>query len=198
MDDYHHGDLRSELLRRAVEVIDRDGPADLSLRSLARTAGVSHAAPRHHFGTRAGLLTALATEGFGLLARRLREAGSGGVFLEVGVAYVQFATDFPAHFAVMFRPDLLDDGDADLVRAKGEAFGILRAGADSMAEQGAVGDAAAAVVAAWSLVHGLATLAATGNLESAHLRALLPEQDLPAITRRAAGMLYGSPRLEQR
>lgn len=192
-DAYHHGDLRAELMRRAVEVIDRDGAADLSLRALAREAGVSHAAPRHHFTTRTGLLTALAAEGFGLLAQRLREADAIELFVGVGVAYVQFAAEFPAHFDVMFRPDLLDADDADLVAAQQDAFDILRGAVNVMAEHGAVGDAAAAVVAGWSLVHGLATLVATGNLDSAHLRELLPEQDLAAITRRAAGMLYGSP-----
>lgn len=220
-DSYHHGDLRAELLRRAVEVIDRDGAADLSLRALAREAGVSHAAPRHHFTSRAGLITALAAEGFRLLAERLTDAGAGGVFVEVGVAYVQFAADFPAHFDVMFRPDLYDADAADLVAAQQEAFDVLRAGVDAMSvpdamsvqdagsvpdagsgrdagSDAAVGDAAAAVVAGWSLVHGLATLAATGNLDSAHLRDLLPEPDLPAITRRIAGMLYGSPRRRPR
>lgn len=188
--DYHHGDLRADLLRRAVEVIDRDGPADLSLRALARDAGVSHAAPRHHFATRAGLLTALAAEGFRLLAQRLRDAGAGGEFVEVGVAYVRFATDLPAHFDVMFRPDLLDADDEDLTAAQQEAFDVLRGGVEAMSG-GA--DAAAAVIAGWSLAHGLATLAAAGSLDGAHLRDLLPETDLAAVTRRAAGLLYGSP-----
>jgi AcrR family transcriptional regulator len=189
-DRYHHGDLRAELLRRAAEVIDRDGAADLTLRGLARQAGVSHAAPRHHFPTRTDLLTALAAEGYRLLGRRLREARAGGDFVEVGVAYVQFATDLPAHFDVMFHPDLLDPQDPDLVAAQQEAFDVLT---DGVAAMGATGDAAVAVVAGWSLVHGLATLAATGALEGAHLRDLLPDRDLASVARRAAGMLYGSP-----
>lgn len=192
-DSYHHGDLRAELLRRAVEVIERDGAAELSLRSLAREAGVSHAAPRHHFTSRSGLLTALAAEGFDLLARHLQDAGSEGDFVEVGVAYVRFAEDFPAHFDVMFRPDLLEADDPALGAAKQQAFAVLRGGVEAMSEQGRVDDAAAAVVAGWSLVHGLAVLAATGNLATAHLRDLLPEPDLAAVTRRTAGMLYGSP-----
>jgi len=190
---YHHGDLRAELLRRAADVIDRHGPADLSLRALAREAGVSHAAPRHHFATREDLLTALAVEGFALLATRLRGAAAAGAFLDIGVAYVQFAQDFPAHFDVMFRPDLLDSRNPRLVDAQQDAFSVLQAGVASMSEQGAVADAAAAVIAGWALAHGLAVLAASGNLDTAHLRELLPEQDLPSLTRRAAGMLYGSP-----
>lgn len=192
-DAYHHGDLRTELLRRAAEVIDREGPADLSLRALAREAGVSHAAPRHHFATRAALLSALAAEGFGLLAQRLAAAGAGGSFVEVGVAYMQFAVDLPAHFAVMFRPDLLATDDPELRARKEEAFAVLRGGVDEMAQSGQVSDAAAAVVAGWSLVHGLAALAASGSLEAAHLRELVAEPDLAALTRRAVSMLYGSP-----
>ncbi len=192
-DSYHHGNLRADMLRQAADVIEREGAADLSLRALAREAGVSHAAPRHHFTSRAGLLTALAAEGFQLLAQRLREADASRGFVEVGVAYVQFAVDFPAHFDVMFRPDLLDKDDADLHASQQDAFDVLRSGVASMSARGAVSDAAAAVVAGWSLVHGLATLAASGSLAQAQLRDLLVERDLPAMTRRAAGMLYGSP-----
>lgn len=170
-----------------------EGTEEVSLRALARDAGVSHAAPQYHFATRTGLLTALAAEGFGMLAERLREAGSSGSFLDVGVAYVAFAVDHPAHFEVMFRTELLDDADTELHSCRSEVFGVLRAGVDALAERGAVSDAAAAVVAGWSLVHGLATLASTGNLDGAELRELLPEPDLRDIARRAAGMLYGSP-----
>src|SRR6266536_5182875 len=68
---YHHGDLRRALLVAAVEVIEESGPAALSLRDLARRAGVSHAAPQHHFGDKAGLLTAVAAEGYRRLATAL-------------------------------------------------------------------------------------------------------------------------------
>ncbi len=190
---YHHGDLRVELLRRAAVVVQRDGPGELSLRALAREAGVSHAAPAHHFGTRTGLLTALAAAGFTLLAERLEGAGASGDFLEVGVAYVHFAIDCPAHFDVMFRPDLLQVEDPGLLAAQQRAWAVLRAGVDSKAAAGVVGDAAAAVVAGWSLVHGLAVLAASGSLDSAHVRQFLPDPDLTVVTRRIAGMLYGSP-----
>ncbi len=93
----------------------------------------------------------------------------------------------------MFRSDLLDPSDADLIRHRQEAFGILCSGVDAMAERGAGSDTAAAVVAGWSLVHGLATLAASGSLDTALLRDLLVEPDLATVARRAAGMLYGSP-----
>lgn len=192
-DEYHHGDLRRTLLQRAADCIVSRGLGGVSLRSLAREAGVSHAAPAHHFGSRAGLLSALAAEGFELLARQLRQAGDSGEFIDVGVAYVRFATEFPAHFEVMFRPDLLDEADPALLAAKQEAFSVLRSGVDDMAVQGRTADAAAAVVAGWSLVHGLAVLASCGALDSARLRQMLPDADLAEVTRRAAGMLFGSP-----
>ena len=82
-DSYHHGDLRRTLLVAAAAAIDESGPAALSLRDLARRAGVSHAAPAHHFTDKAGLLTALAAEGFDLLAAALNATrAETGSFLE--------------------------------------------------------------------------------------------------------------------
>jgi AcrR family transcriptional regulator len=191
---YHHGNLRAAVLERAAAVIEAEGPYAFSLRSLASDLGVSHTAPRHHFGSREGVLNALAAEGFGLLAadlQRTREAG--GSFLDLGVAYVEFAVAHPAHFQVMFTPALLDETSGELHAARERAFAELTGGVDRLVRDGRTEDAAAAVIAGWSLVHGLATLALTGNLDSAGVRSLLVEQDLPALTRRAAGMLYGSP-----
>src|SRR4051794_203129 len=90
---YHHGDLRRVLLDAAVAAIAEHGPAALSLRDLARRAGVSHAAPAHPFDDKAALLTAVAVDGYQRLAERLRAARTAGTFLDVGVAYVQFAVE---------------------------------------------------------------------------------------------------------
>ncbi|GHC77575.1 TetR family transcriptional regulator [Nocardiopsis terrae] len=192
-DGYHHGNLRSAVLERVAEVIEREGPYAFSLRSLAADLGVSHTAPRYHFGSREGVLNALATEGFTELARRLRaNREAGGGFLESGVEYVRFATDHPAHFQVMFAPTLLDEDDPELSAARAAAFGELRAGVESTASEGRpVDDAAAGVVAGWSIVHGIATLALTGNLDSSGVRSLLGDADLLTITRRSAGLLFG-------
>jgi AcrR family transcriptional regulator len=161
---YHHGDLRRAILAAAVDAIRRDGVDALSLRALARDAGVSHAAPAHHFGDRSGLLTAVAAEGFDLLADQLSEAFETGPFLEVGVAYVRFAVDHPAHFAVMYRPELLRDDDPALASARRRSGEILYGGVGSAAPDA---DALRAGVAAWSLVHGVATLYLGGNLPPA-------------------------------
>ncbi len=193
VDFYHHGNLRGAVLERAAEVIASQGPPGLSLRSLAADLGVSHTAPLHHFGSREGVLNALAAQGFRILAERLvavRESGAG--FLDVGVAYVEFALEHPAHFQVMFSPTLLDESDPELAAARAATFAELKAGVDHMSESGAVEDAAAAVVAGWGIVHGIATLALTGNLDAADLRPLIPAGDVVAITRRSAGMLFGS------
>src|SRR5688572_22189691 len=127
-DRYHHGDLRRALLDGAVAAIDEVGPTAMSLRDVARRAGVSHAAPAHHFGDKAGLLSALAAEGFRGLAAELGRAAATGSFLEVGVAYVRFAVAHPAHFAVMFRPDLLHPDDPELVAARAASSAALYGG----------------------------------------------------------------------
>ncbi|HEY5849075.1 MAG TPA: TetR-like C-terminal domain-containing protein [Microlunatus sp.] len=188
---YHHGDLRRAVLDHAVAVIAAEGPAHFSLRSLAADLGVSHTAPRHHFGSREGVLNAVAAEGFTLLAaalRAIREAGGG--FLDVGVAYVQFALEHPGHFEVMFSPKLLDETDPDLQAARTVTFGELRGGVAALEATGQVDDAPAAVLAAWSVVHGIATLALTGNIEASQLRTYSSDGDLLEITRRSAALLF--------
>ncbi|MCW3815324.1 TetR/AcrR family transcriptional regulator [Micromonospora sp. DR5-3] len=157
---YHHGDLRRALLDAAVQAIGEAGPAALSLRDLARRAGVSHAAPAHHFGDKTGLLTALAAEGFALLADELDRAGDD--LLEAGVAYVRFAVAHRAHFEVMFSPDLHRVDDPALVAARTRAGAALRGGVATVATPSAEPERDA--LAAWSIVHGFATLWLAGAL----------------------------------
>ncbi|WP_326765989.1 TetR/AcrR family transcriptional regulator [Streptomyces sp. NBC_01591] len=161
---YHHGDLRRAVLAAALDVIRTEGPAALSLRDLARRAGVSHAAPAHHFKDRTGLLTAIATEGYGLFADALADAPD---LRERGVRYVRFAAEHPAHFQVMFQPDLYRTDDPDLLAAKERASVELRAGVTELPVAGRGDDARLAGVAAWSLAHGFATLLLSGNLAGA-------------------------------
>ena len=161
---YHHGDLPRVLLDTATQAILEVGPAAVSLRDLARRAGVSHAAPAYHFGDKAGLLTAVAADGFERLAAALREAyQTTGSFLEVGVAYVRFAVTHRAHFEVMFRPELYRPDDPELVQAREQARALLYPPAAEAANN-PDGDDVRAGVAAWSLVHGLASLWLNHNL----------------------------------
>ena len=162
---YHHGDLRRALLDAALAEIAERGPGQVSLREVARTVGVSHAAPRHHFGDKRGLLTAIAVEGFELLAVELGEAWqSTRSFLEVGVAYVRFALAHRAHFDVMFRPELLRDDDPALDAARRVTGDLLYGPVTTLARAESGADPRTPAIAAWSLVHGLATLWLTHNL----------------------------------
>jgi AcrR family transcriptional regulator len=156
---YHHGHLRQAILAAAVDALTESGPARLSLRELARRAGVSHAAPAHHFGDKAGLLTAVAAEGYTLLADALATAQQQtGDFLDVGVAYVRFAIEHRAHFDVMFRPDLYHADDPTVAAAQQRAADALYGGVGSVTATGRGPDIPVAGIAAWCLVHGFATL----------------------------------------
>lgn len=182
---YHHGDLRQAVLGAALDVIATDGPSALSLRDLARRAGVSHAAPAHHFKDRAGLLTAVAAEGFGLLAEALGEAAD---LKDAGVRYVRFATEHPAHFQVMFRPDLHRPDDPELLAAKERAGDRLREGVAGVAgSSGGTADSRLAGVAAWSLAHGFATLLLSHNLTGP-----IGDRDPEEVFRTLAGLLFAT------
>ena len=174
---YYGGDLRRELLEEALELIGREGPSAVSLRSLARRLGVSHAAPANHFPDKAALFTAIATEGFELLGAAITEAAdqagpdatAGQRFRAAGRAYTGFALAHPAHFAVMWRRDLLHTDDPALAAAADATFALLLAGVrDVQAEGGAAGaDPQTVAFLAWSVVHGLATLWLGGSLDHA-------------------------------
>ncbi|MCX4813119.1 TetR/AcrR family transcriptional regulator [Streptomyces sp. NBC_01239] len=182
---YHHGDLRRAILTAALDVIAVDGPSALSLRDLARRAGVSHAAPAHHFKDRTGLLTAIAAEGFGLLAGAIAEAAD---LKDAGVRYVRFAREHPAHFQVMFAPELLRDDDLELTTARALAADALSHAVSAVPPEGRGPDARLAGVAAWSLAHGFATLLLGHNLDGA-----VSERDPEEVFRALASMLFQAP-----
>jgi AcrR family transcriptional regulator len=177
---YHHGNLRDAILEAAASVVAREGVGALSLRAIATDLGVSHTAFRRHFGSREGVLNALAVQGNRRLADDLRAAEKGS-FSDVGVAYVRFALTHPGHFTVMFRSDLLDNDDPELIAARADAFAPLREGVLALG----VGDTEAAKVTGWGLVHGIATLALTGNLPGT--------DDLAGLARRALALAYPVP-----
>ncbi len=182
---YHHGALRPALLAAAEAVIAERGVDGFSLRETARRAGVSPAAPAHHFGDARGLLTALAAEAFRQFGDALEAADGGGSRIErlraQGQAYVRFALDERAKFDLMWRYFLLDRDDPEYRAASSRAYAIL----DHAARGGPAGPGEPAeipaAIAAWSLVHGFARLAldgAFGNEEGAGERAaqyLLPQ-----------------------
>ena len=168
---YHHGDLRAALLRAALETIGDGGPAALRLRQVASRAGVSHTAAAYHFGDKAGLLTAIAVEGYRRLGDALDAARRGATFLDVGVAYVNFAVTNRAYFDVMFRPELHHRDDEELQQARNRTADILYGTSNADLEELADG------VAAWAIVHGLATLWLNDNLPADSATAPRPSPD---------------------
>jgi AcrR family transcriptional regulator len=185
---YHHGDLRRTLIEAALDVIATSGPAHLSLRALARAAGVSHAAPAHHFGDKSGVFTAIATEGFELLyesqLRTSEGMDPGETLFPLAVNYVMFAIEHPSHYEVMWREDLYDPDDSALVAARQRVFEVfyqsVAAGTGELEPRQFGG----AVAAAWSMVHGFATLWLSGNLT-----ALLETDPLAASDEVARGLV---------
>lgn len=165
---YHHGDLRRALIQAALDVIATSGPGHLSLRALARSAGVSHAAPAHHFGGKSGVFTAIATEGFELLYEGQLRASEGldpsDTLFPLAVNYVLFAIEHPSHYEVMWREDLHDRDDPGLVAARQRVFEVFYQSVAAGTGEREPRQFHGAVVAAWSIVHGFATLWLSGNL----------------------------------
>ena len=127
---YHHGDLREALLAAGDAVLAAEGFRGFTLRACARHAGVSHAAPKHHFNDVAGFLTAIAARGFDRLTELLVAAINQATdlpeeFEVTSRAYLAFAEGYPEHFRIMFRSDLLNAEDEGLRLAAGRAFVVL-------------------------------------------------------------------------
>ncbi|GAB3863614.1 TetR/AcrR family transcriptional regulator [Nocardioides maradonensis] len=187
---YHHGSLRADVIAAAVAEVEAVGAAAVSLREIARRAGVSHAAPMHHFGDKTGLFTAIATDGFRQAAAAIAPRAQGRFgFLDGGTAYVEWAISNPGHFEVMYRPGLYRTDDPELVEAKEAAFAVLDGSGAALAEEWGIEDAGGLVLAGWSMAHGFATLLLAGNLDD--LVDLGPED----IARRLEAGLVGLGRV---
>ena len=168
---YHHGSLREALITAAEEIVGERGATGFSLREAARRAGVSPAAPAHHFGNTRGLLTALAAKGFQRLAHELEtamaEAPSSDRLQSLAAAYLQFAQENGPLFGIMWLREVVDRTDANYLAAGRAAFNVL--------EQAVTGkDLPVAtaphvphptVIAIWAMAHGLAKLTLDGALE---------------------------------
>jgi len=178
---YHHGNLRAELLSCAERALADGGLAQLSLRDLARQAGVSHAAPRRHFADKQALLDALAQDGFERLGRALREAMDAAgeeVDARLGAlarTYVRFATRHAALLELMFaskhRPDAAEGQRAAGVAAFAAPLALI--GEGQAAGAVVAGDPEMVATVAWATVQGLASIANAGMLEEAALDGLV-------------------------
>jgi AcrR family transcriptional regulator len=167
---YHHGALREALLQAAERLLERDGVQGLTLRAAAREAGVSHAAPKHHFGDLAGLMTELAIVGFErfrqFLSAGLRNDLSPGEKLDaIGRGYVAFAKAHPGLFLMMFRSERLDMTRPALREAAYAGMEILvKALGDEQARADRLSlHRAGRLARAWALVHGFAILLIDGR-----------------------------------
>ena len=172
---YHHGDLPRALLDAALRIVETQGKEALTLRAVARLAGVSQAAPYRHFANKEALLAGVAEEGFRSLMSAMRESvqACGDIPLArlraVGIGYVTFATSHPSHFRVMFGRDMADrSAFPSLRQVARDTLGIV---VDAIADCQRAGlvrseePAADLALTAWSSVHGLSALLLDGVLD---------------------------------
>ena len=202
---YHHGARRQALIDATEALLAEKGADGFSLREVARRAGVSAAAPSHHFGDAAGLLTAVATLGFEGLTKALAAGDARGddartALREQGIEYVRYAMDHPGRFRLMFRSGQLHK-DAALEHHGTAAFEVL---AHGVRRAFGVADAASmtpehwnAVTALWSLVHGYAHLAIAGKLDplcrEQGLESFVADSLSPILAATIAGLMPAAP-----
>ena len=167
---YHHGDLRAALLKAAEEELIEKGRDRFSLRSVAKRAGVSHAAPAHHFGDVDGLLAALAKVGFDrfLAAKKARQATAASdpeeQLLQSGLGYIDFALANPALFRLMFGKSLQTATNPDLKASAEASFTHLLTHVSAVTGGDVETDprTRTTVASVWAMVHGLAELMING------------------------------------
>ena len=161
--------LRARLVEVGVELVAREGVQALTLREIARRAGVSHGAPRRYFPTHLELLSAIARRGFGELAERAETADDGTAsprdrLTELGRVYLRFALDNRGMYELMFRHDLLESGHLGLRNTSLPLFGRL---VELVALARPDADARLVAGALWANLHGIAQLWVWGSLQLA-------------------------------
>ena len=186
--NYHHGDLAQQLIDLAIREISASGTEKLSLRSIAREAGVSQTAPYRHFPTKQCLLAAIATQGFEQLRASLENEVAAAsdledAFIRLGVAYVKFAREHATEYHLMFGGVLADFSEYDMLQhASMDCFNVLKNVLVSLKEtRGLEIELAHFTGAVWSVVHGLASL---------QLNLAGPDVDTPLSPRGAINALH--------
>jgi AcrR family transcriptional regulator len=170
---YHHGNLRAALLQAAEAELEAEGIEGFSLRGVAKRAGVSHAAPAHHFRDANGLLTGLAADGYRrfVAAQEARQkntpADGMSQLVAAGMGYIDFALAHPALFRLMFSSDRPDHEAPELSAAGAEAFERLISAIERVGGVDPLNDKKAmlSVMAAWAIAHGLADLLVAGRMK---------------------------------
>ena len=170
MKNYHHGDLKGELMRQALKILDKKGVEGLTLREVARAAKVSHTAPYRHFKDKEDILAAIAEVGYTNLAARgqkaLENADPLEGYMEYGREYIAFAAEHPQHFRIMFSGKFENFQRYPELRAAGDAaFGALVAAIIRCQAAGLfrAEPAAQLALSAWAFVHGNANLYIDGR-----------------------------------
>jgi AcrR family transcriptional regulator len=182
---YHHGNLREALIRAALDLIAKHGPAGFTFAEAARSAGVSPAAPYRHFRDRDHLMADVARRGFERFEAELDRAWNNGqpdaftAFERVGKAYLAFAKAEPAYYSAMFEAGLPLDAHPPLQQAGERAFAVLRKAAEALAAQLPKGSRPPALMMGlhvWALSHGIASLFGRGD--AARRRLPMAPEDL--------------------
>jgi AcrR family transcriptional regulator len=187
---YHHGNLKEALLRAALELIAKKGPAGFTFAEAARWAGVSPAAPYRHFRDRDELLANVALRGFEQFERALARAWDDGrpdamtALDRLGKAYLEFARTEPAYYSAMFEAGIPLSTSAELREAGERAFAVLRGAAEKLGAQMPAAKRPPTLMVAlhiWSMAHGVASLFGRGD-EGRRTLPMSPEELLEAGT----------------
>ena len=169
---YHHGNLKEALIRAALDLIAKNGPAGFTFAEAARYAGVSPAAPYRHYRDRDELLADVALRGFDLFAATLERAWDDGrperfaAFERLGKAYLQFARVESAYYSAMFEAGIPIDTHPALRDAGERAFAVLRSASEKLiARMPPTGRPPALMMAlhVWAMAHGIASLFGRGD-----------------------------------
>lgn len=178
-------DVRRAVLDGALDIIATDGAEAVSMREVARRAGVSHQAPYHYFGDRAGIFAAISEEGFQLFTENFRHALTmpGDVATNCLSSYVSFAVENKGHFRVMFRADIcgIHTHDSTKTAADGAFLALLDL-ADAVKPNRNAADATTFPIALWAQAHGLATLI----IDSPLMDKLPPETNINELINKVA------------
>ncbi len=164
---YHHGALKAALIAAGIEILEERGLEALSLRAIAAHVGVSHTAPKNHFGSLKGLLTAIAATGFRRHAAMMRDGATDSPKSRQTAAmqgYIRFARAHPHLFRLMFSPAQCAYDDPELQAAAADSYSVLAGiakGLDWDKSKAPDADRRAELML-WSLVHGYAMLALSG------------------------------------
>ena len=170
---YHHGDLKNALIQAGVEILAEEGLGALSLRKVAKQAGVSHAAPYSHFADKQALIAAISTEGFKQLYVQIKEIFESyrdnpkNLLVETAWAYIQFALNEPDRFKLMFSSVIEKEKDyPDFVEISQQNFQQLAEMVEICQQAGILkpGPSELSAVSVWAAVHGLVTLALEGQV----------------------------------